>query len=485
MLSAVLLGLISATIPGPQGGAAGFRADLEALTSCAAAGRLPGSAGDRLVIEHLVRRMRELELGPLPGLEDGHLQRFAARDPRPRRYDPERTSLRLHLPNGCDDAAVGTEAWPFPGSANGAVTAPVVFAGYGLVVDALGHDDYRCLDVRGKVVLVLRGAPGGRGSRYAEHRSELLFATKMRRALEHGAAGFLLCERWDRQRSSGELDDARHARGRAELPAMWVTRRLARRLMGEEKPGEQPLTTGASVRLRVRMGPEWPDRATANVLGLIRGSDPDLRDEVVVVGAHHDGLGLGAYGSLGGAGAVGRVHPGADDNASGVAGLLELAARLAAAPPSRSVLIAAFGAEEMGAQGSRWLLRDAPFPLRRMVAMVNLDMIGRGRSGVWVEAAGSSPDWRPLLRRAEGYGRPALRVQVRDSSSRRSDHVSFLDREIPAVLFHTGLHAQYHRPTDVPSLVQVEEAVAVVGLAAHVVRTLAEQPARPEFRRER
>jgi Zn-dependent M28 family amino/carboxypeptidase len=231
------------------------------------------------------------------------------------------------------------------------------------------------------------------------------------------------------------------------------------------------------------MGPRTPRLSTSNVIGLLPGRDPEACGQFIVVGAHHDHLGRGGYASLASAGEAHRVHPGADDNASGLAGLLELARRLRAGPAlRRSVLLVGFGAEEFGQLGSREFLDCGPIAPPAIVAMVNLDQIGRAESRTpRVYGVGSGIGLEALVE-AAARGR-GVKAQLHAWSSPRSDHYRFLRQEIPALLFHTGLHDQYHRPSDVPGLVEIKGALRVVDLAERVIRDLAEADVAPAFQR--
>lgn len=197
----------------------------------------------------------------------------------------------------------------------------------------------------------------------------------------------------------------------------------------------------------------------ANVIGVLAGRSTYLKDEIVVVSAHYDHLGLGAHSRL--AGDRGRVHPGADGNASGVAVLLGVAAALADAPLPRTVIFAAFTGEEQGAVGSRFYLSDTKGAIPgRIVANVNLDMVGRlnGRA-VQVLSTASSPDW-PLVINAASL---SSGVQARPvaSGGGGSDHQSFIAHSIPAVQVFTGGHDDYHRPTDVADRIDAEGLAAI------------------------
>jgi hypothetical protein len=205
-----------------------------------------------------------------------------------------------------------------------------------------------------------------------------------------------------------------------------------------------------------------------NVVAVVTGTDPSLRREYIVVGAHYDHLGESPFYSRDPElGTV--VRPGADDNASGSAALLELARRLAARPSGRSVLLVHFDAEELGLIGSRRFLRSPPVPIAAMVLMLNLDMVGRLRSApLQVESAGASREWRALVDGA------AMRAGVKTAGSfgggGRSDHASFARAGVPAVMLTTGLHDDYHSRSDVASRVDAAGILRIVDVAEGVIR---------------
>jgi hypothetical protein len=233
------------------------------------------------------------------------------------------------------------------------------------------------------------------------------------------------------------------------------------------------------VAVRLATGLAQERAGTANVLGLLPGAGPAVAAECVVVGAHYDHLGLGGETSM--APGVSAVHPGADDNASGVAALLQIAGALAAGGPNRrTVLFAAFGAEELGLLGSAWLVKALPAacPLEKLQLMVNLDMVGRpSRGKVYVDGADTAKglraavagwaDWRPriplqLAFGGDGYG--------------PSDHTSFYARGVPVLFLFTGAHGDYHRPTDTADKLDPEGLAAVARLAFRAARGAAQGP---------
>jgi hypothetical protein len=221
--------------------------------------------------------------------------------------------------------------------------------------------------------------------------------------------------------------------------------------------------------------------ATANVVALLPGRDPALRDEYVVIGAHHDHLGRGVMGALdAGAGAV--IRNGADDNASGTAGVLELARLLARRPPARSVLFVTFSGEELGLLGSQYFVAHAPVPVDRMVAMLNFDMIGRLRDDkVIVYGVGTASELPALLQEANVP--VGLRLSPVGDGFGPSDHSSFYAKQVPVLHFFTDLHDDYHRASDDTERLDAAGEARVIALAERVARAIADRPARLTYTR--
>ena len=210
---------------------------------------------------------------------------------------------------------------------------------------------------------------------------------------------------------------------------------------------------------------------SANAAAVVRGTDPTLSRQAIVVGAHYDHLGRGGNGSL--APGEDAIHNGADDNASGVAGMLELAGWFAAHPQPRSLVFAAFGAEELGNVGSSAWVKDPPWPLESTVAMVNLDMVGRLREKLDVQGTGTSTAWDALLDSLVGLPDTPTIARIPDGFG-PSDHASFYGARIPVLAFFTGAHEQYHRPTDDVGTINPAGEVRVVDLAARVIEAIAD-----------
>lgn len=216
-----------------------------------------------------------------------------------------------------------------------------------------------------------------------------------------------------------------------------------------------------------------------NVIGILPGTDPRLAGQYVVIGAHYDHLGLGGRGSLA-PDSVGVPHNGADDNASGVAAILEIARRLVLAPPGRSVLFIAFDGEEHGLLGSAAYVRQPVVPNDSVVAMLNFDMVGRLRDGrLVVYGAETATEWRAMLDSLNATAGFALAAQ--GDGYGPSDHTSFTIAKRPVLHFFTGTHEDYHRPTDDWEKVNVEGIARIAALATALTQSIGARPARLTF----
>jgi len=229
------------------------------------------------------------------------------------------------------------------------------------------------------------------------------------------------------------------------------------------------------------LNPEAPEGDGRNVIGMIEGSDPVLRREVVVIGAHYDHLGHGGFGSLA-PDMPGAIHNGADDNASGVAGLLDVAQRLSAGPrPARSILFIAFTGEESGLLGSQYFV-DHPTIADTMVAMINMDMVGRLSTGnLIVYGVDTAAEWPDLLKPAAD--RAGVEMTTRGEGYGPSDHTSFYARDIPVLFFFTNVHSDYHRPTDDWDRIDGPGIDRIATIVTDVTRALADGRPRLTLRR--
>jgi hypothetical protein len=258
----------------------------------------------------------------------------------------------------------------------------------------------------------------------------------------------------------------------ADSAAAYLARRFA-------EVGLQPTPEGwyqefeVSPRAAVAQHAGLAGKRGRNVIGILPGHDPVRRHETVVLGAHYDHLGRGGFGALD-PDSAGRVHNGADDNASGTAALIHVASQLAKSPPARTVVFVAFDGEELGLLGSAAYVKQPPFPLSRVLAMINLDMVGRLRSDRLIAmGTGTAKEFVPLLDSLNWYAAFDLRKQP--DGWGRSDQSSFLAAKRPVLFLFTDLHEDYHRATDDVERLNLDGLKRVVDFTASLTATLADR----------
>ncbi len=376
---------------------------------------------------------------------------------------------------------------------------PIVFAGYGITAQAIRYDDYSGIDATGKAVLMFTHEPQENDARSAfEGQTNTTHATMMRKvevARSNGAKAIVLVDdpnhrpatqrfrRWIREPQAEDYG----------MPVFYVSRDLVQRALGtrlnldtiaEEidrdfAPRSRELS-GVTVRAvdrtsRVR-------RPVRNVLGFLRGSDPTLRAETVIVGAHYDHLGRSGRFSMS-QNSTGQIHHGADDNASGTAAVIEMAKAAVGARKEfpRSIIFMAFAGEEHGLLGSSYYVNHPTSPLDKTIAMVNLDMVGRAGGRIMVDGLGNAPSVEDDLKAAEKSSPLNLRALRGGPGAGASDDATFLLRKIPAINFFSGFHSDYHRPSDTWEKIDAQGGAAVADLALALTKQLASRATRPEF----
>lgn len=485
MATLPLLLLLAAVSTDP---ATSLRDHVEFLADDARRGRATGEPGCREAADYIAQRFDAAGLRPLEP-DDWFLDYQLTRTG----FDPDRTRLRVRS-DRWRDAEPGEDFRPFPFSGEGRVRAPAVFAGYGIVAPEHGVDDYAGLDVAGRVVLVLRYEPGRDDPESpfdgVSHSRHAHFETKAEVARRHGASALLVvtgpahADAVDRFTFGDGLDLVTES-AEAPLLAAHVDRRWLRRALGvstedlrewqeQAEAGRRPDPwPEVEVELDVRRTHADPEVDTHNVAGWVPGTEPALAEEWIVVGAHHDHIGESR----------GRIHNGADDNASGVAVLLEVASRIAAAPLPRPVCFVTFSGEEIGLLGSTAFVEHQQIPRERMVWMLNLDMVGR------------NPD-APLQVVGDGYA-TGLREIIADAASAsgvdidfhgtamsdNSDHAPFFEARIPVAAFFSGFHRDYHRPGDDADKLDYPRMARITDLAERTLRGVATRDPRtfPRF----
>lgn len=387
----------------------------------------------------------------------------------------------------------GSDFTPVSFSLSGEFEGPARFVGYGISAPSLQYDDYRKTDVKGKFVFVLRYGPEGDDPHGQFGRYHAL-RYKAQTARDRGAKGIVFVDDSE-DFSKSSLSKLRFDRSFADsgIAALALSRPSARKILAGAGMNLDTLEESArgrkgsaadmpGVHLKFRSNLVKETRSARNVVGLLKGTG-GLAEEVLVIGAHFDHLGLGEVSSLA-AKPGSEVHNGADDNASGTAGLLELAGALGSrkGQAGRSVLFLAFSAEEQGLLGSRHYVNHPAIPLEKTVAMINMDMIGRMQGKrLIVGGAGSSPGWKDLLTQLNKDA--DLELKYRDGGFGPSDHSSFYGRDIPVLFFFTGVHGDYHKPSDDYDKIEAVATARVVEFIFQTARSICGMDQRPAFRK--
>ncbi len=382
------------------------------------------------------------------------------------------------------------------------VSGALAFAGFGISAPQFGYDDFADLDVRGRILIVLRSEPthtdwksrtsSGDAATHAQLR------TKIREALSRGATALVLCDPKSGLNVPADASellsiDLTPEFPSAGMPVIHVRRQALCELLSKtahfdleqaEAQIHSSLTprsqTLKNVSLAMRIERPKVSRTLKNVIGTLEGKGPHS-GETIVIGAHYDHLGDGGWGSLEMTGRR-EIHNGADDNASGTAVILEVARQLVSLHHqkvlARRVCFIAFSAEELGLIGSKKYVREPWFPIESTVAMLNLDMVGRLRNDdLTVYGVGTSPVWTLLLRPlAKEY---QLNLQLREGGYGPSDHASFFERGVPVLHFFTGFHAEYHRPSDDSDLLNYRGMKTLSHVVTELALALSELADRP------
>lgn len=394
--------------------------------------------------------------------------------------------------------AVEKDYVPLNFSDSGRGTMGLVFAGFGITADEYRYDDFLHMDVSGKAVIVLRNEPQKDddkspfdGKQPTQH-SQIV--AKAINARNHGAKAMILVNdqpgpaEEDLLLKFGSLTGPDNAgillvHAKRAVVDEWL-KPSGKNLSALERVINEKLEPQSfylpELKLDLSVDVRKITATTQNVIGILRGGDPQLAEEAVVIGAHYDHLGLGERNSLAPSQA-GKVHPGADDNASGTAALLELASALAVrkADLKRSIVFLAFSGEELGLLGSAYYTKNPAWPLERTVAMINMDMIGRPKEGkIYIGGMGTSPIFKELIEQANRTG---LTLSYQQSGYGPSDHSSFYVKNIPVLFFFSGLHADYHKPTDLPDRLLYAEEARVADLVLRATELLSVRPERPAF----
>jgi hypothetical protein len=452
------------------------------LASDALEGRGIGTHGLDVAAEYLAEHFRDAGLRRLPGMADY----FQAFDYTARSTPAGDCALVV---NG-KALKLDEDYRPLTLSGEGAFDGEVVYAGYGITSktrrNGFIYDDYASIDVKGKVVLIKWFEPmdGAGKSLWAppgkDWSDEAGLENKIRNAREHGAVALLLFTPAGLEESDPLMPFGRQATVSDEIPAYQVKQSVAETLLakGDVRAGNDGRPNRASGRVHI----ERTVVHVKNIVGMVPGVGPRA-GEYVIVGAHYDHLGRGRFGGM--MGRPGAIYHGADDNASGTAAVVDMAWHAANGPPrTRTVVFCLFTAEEEGLIGSAYFAAHPPIDLRKVAAMFNMDMVGRVKANtVYVGGEATARDIEAIAQTADAATGITLRPLPVSVGGRGglgpSDHMEFALKGIPILFLYSGMHADYHRPTDTSDKINYAGIRQVVNLGDRMIDGLAAMPREP------
>ncbi|MBM4169069.1 MAG: M28 family peptidase [Ignavibacteria bacterium] len=467
-----------------------LRHHLRYLASDELEGRRAGSKGADLAAEYIGKEFKAYGLKPagdkgsyfqefefVSGVELGKKNVFAAGAGK------EKHAFTL-----------GADFRPLGFSSTGSFKGGVIFAGYGITATEKQYDDYAGIDVKEKAVIFLRYHPEG-DNQHSEFNQFAAYRYKATKARELGAKLIIVV--------TGPADSDKdellrlsydNTIGNAGILAVSMTRAsldkllqssgtTVKQLQEEINTVKKPKSFNLSnVTLDVALEVHEVRMKTKNVIGYLEGSDPALKDEIVVVGAHYDHLGMGGEGSGSLKPDTIAVHNGADDNGSGTVGMLELAQHFSAkrGELKRSMMFMAFAGEELGLLGSANFVKNPTIDLSKVAVMINMDMIGRmSERKLIVYGIGTSPGFKDLVNSHNSDS--AFVLKLNPDGFGPSDHASFYGKNIPVFHFFTDLHGDYHRPSDDEPLINYDGLAQVLRYVGAIAADLNQQSAKPSY----
>jgi hypothetical protein len=469
-----------------------LKRDVTFLASPLCEGRGVTTKGIDIAADYIAAEFKKL--GLTPGFKNSYFQPFPIRG-AVAKLTISGNGRTLELKEGFHFNALGYDQ-------SGAVEGELVFAGFGVSTKTPEYDDYAGLDVKGKVVVVIRDTPRANATdRSTEMVAAAAFVSKINLAKTKGAAAILIVNDQATDKDSEMPTDFRFtrlARGKGEnhLLALSLRRSVLESLLSGPqtlsaiekeidrtmKPNSFPLK-GYQAKLSVE---NKPDGIPAkNVIGVLEGSGP-LAKETIVVGAHYDHLGYGGPSSLAKS-KKSEIHHGADDNASGTTAMMELARRMAGIKnrQGRRIVFMAFSGEELGLFGSAYYCKNPVFPLADTAAMLNLDMVGRLTKDkdskmdiLLTQGHGSAEPFKKLI--DDQAVKHNFKLKSQASGQGPSDHSSFYSVKVPCLFLWTNTHPDYHRPSDTADKINLEGMRRIVEMSEEILHTFATMP-KPTF----
>lgn len=482
-----------------------LRAEVQYLASDELEGRLTGSRGAQMASSYIADYFKNIGLKPF-GDKGTYFQEFPFVSGV--KLIPDKNHFQIIKKGNTSETLhfdVNKDFLPLAFTTNGEVEGQVVFAGYGLSMpgnETKGYDSYAGLDVKDKIVLVLHYVPEKVDmkrrlelNRYAGLRYKAMVAR------ERGAKALLVVI-GPNSPAAGELiplssDKVSSGSG---IAVASISGKMAETLLAasgndlksiqSELDSENPQIIGSfplpNVQVKMSTTVEQVKGSDHNVLGFLPPGEGAESTEFIVVGAHYDHIGHGGVDSLARKGEEGRIHNGADDNASGVSIVLELAAALSEewkknpSATRRGIIFALWSGEEMGCLGSSYFVEYPVVPLKSVIAYVNFDMVGRVKENkLIIEGIGSSSIWTKLIEKCNADAQ--FNLKLLQDPYQPTDVTAFYPKGVPVIHFFTGVHEDYNRPTDDPETLNYEGMVKIAGFSKSMIIELAKNSERPDY----
>ena len=451
-------------------------------------GRFTGSKGEQLAGEYIEEEFKSYGLKPL--FNGDYFQPF----PFIEKVEmTDKNSLMLKLGDKEYSLEPGKDftTAPFSGSTN--LKADMVFAGYGISAPMFGYDDYNGIDVKGKFVIVMRNHPeydstDSKFDKFASLRS------KAATAKDKEAAGIIFVNEHVFTPKNDNFISLEYdgAPGIKDFSVMQISKKYAdmifKSLDKDFRSIQETINNNLqpdsfllkNVEINASTDIKEIEKMGHNIGAYLEGTDPLLKEEYIVIGGHYDHLGYGQTGSRY-TGSPMPIHNGADDNASGTTGVLEIAEKLAYVKDQikRTIVFVTFSGEELGLLGSNYFVNNAPFPIEKTIAMLNMDMIGRVvDNNLTIIGSGTSSLWKELIEKNNTYG---FNLSLNDDGWGGSDHTSFTAKNIPVLFFFTGIHMDYHMPSDDAELINSKGEEDIVKFVSDIIENIDSRNNKPDF----
>jgi len=451
------------------------------LSSDELEGRKPGTAGIEKAAEYLKSQIIKLGVKQLGQDYFQHLDIVTDI----KAGDENKLTFRNYT------AVINEDFIPLAISDSKELKATAVFAGFGFEIneDNLKWNDYENIDVDGKWVIIFRDAPTYSGNEMLDKYKSL--RKKILAARDKGAAGIILINGRDFDMEDNLISlSSSNRESNIGMPVINIKRKLANKLLEnyeftvedlEEaiKQNKSPRSFEVDVEISAKVDLKVINSKTKNVVALLEGSDPVLKNEYLIVGAHYDHLGYGGKNSGSRAPDTIAIHNGADDNASGTAANLEVFEKLAANRKDikRSIMYIAFTAEEMGLIGSKYFTNNPLVDLSKIKFMFNFDMVGRLNPETKNLSIGGTGTAEGLEELIKSYAdKSGMNVKFSSEGYGPSDHASFYAKDVPVMFLFTGIHEDYHTPKDDANLINYEGEKLVADLTYDMIVDIANRP---------